>query len=423
MSDDDKSAMVTSASSVADEESAIARLADLADLGYIVPIASPTRLRAALAERQRLYAACLDESDYIYTVAFVENGKPRQNIYTRRKDAEKAAAAYGVEVRASPKKSGIVKLALALGIEARRKLSKGLPDDPSAKFAYCIYEATHKRTGRSEEGVGWCDMSERGGRISAHDVISTADTRAYNRAVLRLSGFGDVSADEIVGGSGSEESPSTVIEITQPKKPAALPASTADEVLTAQRWWAEEAAKRSDGLAPEAQQNTRVARELRAKARRGQETAARQLGTMGYAWQGPAQDSAAHETFEVEAPTVNVVDIERVKAAAAEASRVGWDLTGTGSVMEENRTDAKPVTRAQAAAEVPAPSQLGSRSRDGSSEPIANVHAKELSELLLKKCGTKDAAQAWLREHAGVERSALVRQNQFDNLKKLLLEG
>jgi hypothetical protein len=91
--------------------------------------------------------------------------------------------------------------------------------------------------------------------------------------------------------------------------------------------------------------------------------------------------------------------------------------------MEENRTDAKPVTRAQAAAEVPAPSQLGSKSRDGSSEPIANVHAKELSELLLKKCGTKDAAQAWLREHAGVERSALVRQNQFDNLKKLLLEG
>jgi hypothetical protein len=39
-------------------------LADLSDLGFITPIATPARLRAAFAEKQRLYAAILDESDY-----------------------------------------------------------------------------------------------------------------------------------------------------------------------------------------------------------------------------------------------------------------------------------------------------------------------------------------------------------------------
>ena len=56
-----------------------ASLSDLSDLGFITPIATPSRLRAAFAEKQRLYAAILDESDYIYTVSYVENGKTRQD--------------------------------------------------------------------------------------------------------------------------------------------------------------------------------------------------------------------------------------------------------------------------------------------------------------------------------------------------------
>jgi hypothetical protein len=399
-----------------------ASLSDLSDLGFITPIATPTRLRAAFAEKQRLYAAILDESDYIYTVAFTENGRTKQNIYTRRVDAEKAANAYGVDIRASPKKSGIVKLASALGIEARRKMTRGLPDDPAASYSYVVYEAMHKRTGRSEEGIGWCDKTERGGRISSHDVIATADTRAYNRAILRLAGFGDVSADEIVPGASNDDGPANLPE-AMPKPPLALPASTSDEVVTAQRWWAEESAKREAGFLPDAQQSSRAGRELRARAARGNETAARQMGTMGYTWQGIAQDSIGHQSFDVEAPTITVSDFARIKAAVGDPAKPGWDASGTGSVIEENRKlDAeKPVTREQAAAGVPAAS-VPSRAaaRDGSGETVTSIQAKNLSELLLAKLGTKDAAQAWLRKHADVERSSLVRQNQYDNLKALL---
>ena len=39
-----------------------ASLADLADLGFITPIATPSRLRAAFAEKQRLYAAILEKA-------------------------------------------------------------------------------------------------------------------------------------------------------------------------------------------------------------------------------------------------------------------------------------------------------------------------------------------------------------------------
>lgn len=426
----ENSAMVPAAMSGStpyDEGRELAVIQDLSDLGFILPIATPTRLRAAFAEKQKLYAAVLDESDYIYTVSFTENGKTRQNVYTRREDAEKAAEVYKVDIRASPKKSGIVKLASALGIEARRKHVRGLPDDPTAAYSYVVYEASHKRTGRSEEGIGWCDRSERGGRISSHDVIATADTRAYNRAVLRLAGFGDVSADEIVGTVVDEQPHSP--EVATLRKPAALPPPTSDEILVAQRAWAEEAAQRTE-MRADAQQNEKAAREMRARARRGNETAARQMGSLGFNWEGAAQDSLAHEPFEVEAPTVKISDIKRLKAATGDAAKPsgeggpGWNLSGTGNEREENRLPhEKPIEREQAAAAVPAPGIATGKQnsgRDGSVETITSIQAKGLSEALLAKFGTKEKAQAWLRKHADVERSSLVRQNQLDALKAQL---
>lgn len=402
-------------------------LADLTDLGFVTPIATPTRLRAAFAEKQQLYAAILDESDYIYAVSFVENGRAKQNIYARRVDAEKAANAYQVDIRASPKKSGIVKLASALGIQAKRRATRGLPDDPEATYSYVVYEATHPRTGRSEEGIGWCDKTERGGRISSHDVIATADTRAYNRAILRLAAFGDVSAEEIIASGAVDDAMvnyPTADVISTPKKPAALPASVNDEILIAQRSWAEESSKNEGGFLPEAQQGSKFGRELRARARRGSETAARQMGSLGYLWKGTAQDSLSHETFEVEESAITVADFERTKAAAD--SKPGWNLSDTGNAHEENRKpDEKPITREQAAAGVPAPGMATARAsslRDGNVETITNVQAKSLSEKLLLKLGTREKAQAWLKKHADVERSALVRQNQYETLTNLLMK-
>jgi hypothetical protein len=317
-----------------------------------------------------------------------------------------------------------VKLASALGIQARRKHVRGLPDDPAAAYSYVVYEASHERTGRSEEGIGWCDRTERAGRISIHDVIATADTRAYNRAVLRLAGFGDVSADEIVGANAIEESPPHA-EVAALRKPAALPPPANDEILVAQRAWAEESSKRNAGFLAEAQQNNKAAREMRARARRGDDTAARQMGSLGYTWQGTAQDSVSHEPFEVEAPTVTAQDFARLKATSEQKTgeSAGWNLSGTGNAREENRQPhEKPIEREQAAAGVPASGIVMSKTsgRDGSVETITSIQAKGLSEALLAKFGTKEKAQAWLKKHADVERSSLVRQNQLDALKAQL---
>jgi len=140
-------------------------------------------------------------------------------------------------------------------------------------------------------------------------------------------------------------------------------------------------------------------------------------------WAGVAQDSISHETFDVDPPTITDADYQRLKSASAE-SRVGWDLSGTGNAHEENRKpQEKPVTREQAAAEVPAPGMaktVSDQSRDGSVELITNIQAKHLSELLLANLGTREKAQAWLKTHADVERSALVRQNQYEALKDML---
>lgn len=417
MSEETETTDDTSTALVVAEEST---LADLTDLGFITPIATPSRLRAAFAEKQRLYAAILDESDYIYTVSFVENGRQQQRIFTRRADAEKTAKGYGVDVRASPKKSGIVKLASALGIEARRKLVRGLPEQSDAAYSYVMYEAMHKRTGRSEEGVGWCDRTERGGRISAHDIIATADTRAYNRAILRLAGFGDVSADEIVG-TTDEMGPAFAIETAIVKKPpAALPSPASDEVVMAQRAWAEEASKRESGFLPPAQQTTKAAREMRARARRGNEPAAKAMGASGYTWDGTAQDSPTHESFEVESPTIGTEDYKRIAEAMGDPASPGWNLSGMNSVTEENRSFVeKPIERAQAAAAVPA-APLPGRNGGAEVETITTAQAKAISTKLLAKLGTKEAAGAWLMKHAGVERSVHIRMNQYEPLDKAL---
>lgn len=401
---------------------------DLENLGLILPIASPEQLRAVFAEKQRIYAAILDQSDYIYSVAYTENGRARQQVYARKKDAEKCATAYGVEVRASPKKSGVVKLAAALGIEAQRVDVKGLPADPTAAYSSVVYEAVHKRTGRKEQGVGWCDTKE---RPKIHDVIATADTRAYNRAVLRLAGFGDVSADEIIG--DTEDAPNgLVVDIvpeaatpTTLKKPMALPATSEAVVLSASRAWAEAIANRpvATQYAPGAQQSSKMARDLRARARRGDESAARELGIQGFNWEGPAQDESGVETFQVESPPVKPSDVQRVRDAAAESKtttaqpdeKAGWDLSGSGSKNDDKPTSGPAeTTRAAATNNIVAPSPHA--------EPITTVQAKSLSEKLLRALGTKEAASSWLKENASAARSLEVKSNQYDSLVRALDE-
>ena len=209
-------------------------LDQLGNLGFITPIASPEVLRAAFDQRQKMIAAILDPRDFIYTVPYVENGRQKQQVCNSKEEAEKWSAQYGTRYTANPKKSGVVKLAVALGIEAKRTGCSGLPDDGMANFSYATYVARHTRTGAEAEGVGWCDRAERGGRMSTHDIIAMADTRAYCRAVLRLAGLGDVSADEILGSPDFIGGGTQVVDGPAPTSPPKRPAQAAIQAPVAE---------------------------------------------------------------------------------------------------------------------------------------------------------------------------------------------
>jgi hypothetical protein len=391
----------------------------LTQLGFIVPLASPEQLREAFAIKQRLYAAVLDENDYLYTVPHTERGKARQYLTTSRADADKVAATHGAQVNAKPMKSGVVKLARALGIVAKRSVTGGLPNDPAAQFSYVVYVAKHPATGVEEEGIGWCDKSERGGNISAHDVIATADTRAYNRAVLRLSGFGDVSGDEIVGTYGeSQTMPATVTSAPVPPKAKAmkeLPERGSSEVVTASRAWAEQVAQRDrdNQYVPDAQQDTRAARELRAKARRGDLVSAKKLGGAGLRWDGGASDGVGHPAFGVDEPPIGPKDILAVADAAADSAaaaerKTGMDLSSRGSDKDD-----EPFTAEDRAAAVAAAPSEGIPGPLPGAETITTKQAKNISILLKATFATTDEMKAWLKAQCQVSSSVNIRSNQY----------
>lgn len=76
----------------------------------------------------------------------------------------------------------------------------------------CTYRAASP-SGRMADGDGSCFSSEKRGRGQAtvHNVRAHAHTRAFNRAVANLVGFGEVSAEEMEGsqtaGSSSQPAP------------------------------------------------------------------------------------------------------------------------------------------------------------------------------------------------------------------------
>ena len=88
------------------------------------------------------------------------------------------------------------------------------------------YVATYKATapnGRSATGDGACFASEkRGPQATVHNVRSHAHTRAFNRAVSNLVGFGEVSAEEM-----EREETKPMRDVTPPKRPPVPPAAAA----------------------------------------------------------------------------------------------------------------------------------------------------------------------------------------------------
>jgi hypothetical protein len=426
VSEETTTLVVNQDGTIADVAPSDIQMNDLSDYGFILPVASPEKTREALAMRQRIYAAILDPLDYLYCVSFKDHGKPRQYISNRREDAQKVADTHKAPLLAKPKKSGIVKLADALNIEGEI-LNEEWKENPADGTWYfeVTYKAIHRRTGRSALGKGACDKSERGGRISTHDILTTADTRAFNRAVLRLSGFGDVSADEIIAGASFDDDiPAYVPQADTLKTPDARPASDDEQVVAASRAWAEAiTAREGERWLPSAQQDTKQARELRAQGRRGDVRAAQQMGVMGLQWNGTAQDSLGHRSFPVADAPIKPSDLAAVLGTPetpadpkANGKGAGWDLSSQGSDKDDTAPiDRSPPTPANApdptlrevAANIPAPNP--------NTEVITTAQAKNVSKLLLEVfSGSKEEARAWLKAAAGTESSRKLRLNQYE---------
>jgi hypothetical protein len=92
-------------------------------------------------------------------------------------------------------------------VEERREIYGTLPSG-GENFAWVICYRATTATGRSETGDGTCTASEKSvGRMRAteHNVRSHAHTRAFNRAVSNLVGFGEVSAEEVEPDDAGQE--------------------------------------------------------------------------------------------------------------------------------------------------------------------------------------------------------------------------
>jgi hypothetical protein len=100
------------------------------------------------------------------------------------------------------KRRGWAKLATFYGVSTElRTLQIDRDDQGDILRARCVARATHPN-GRYAEGDGACAITERrfatpaGRQKIEHDLPATAATRAVNRAISNLIGFGEVSAEE-----------------------------------------------------------------------------------------------------------------------------------------------------------------------------------------------------------------------------------
>lgn len=80
------------------------------------------------------------------------------------------------------------------------KADKEVTDDG---FTIHIWARATAPNGQYRDGDGHCSSGERNFTHLEHDVYATAVTRAKNRAILELVGFGEVSKEEIIDENGT----------------------------------------------------------------------------------------------------------------------------------------------------------------------------------------------------------------------------
>jgi hypothetical protein len=148
------------------------------DLVHVEPLLpmEPDQARAAMAKYQELTNAMLRSEDWQQ----IPGGR-----FVKRSGFQKIASGYGVSTE-------------IISEHVDRA------DDGSPIRASAVVRATHP-SGRFADGSGRCAVTEsrfataKGRGKAEHDIAATAVTRATNRAISNLVGFGQVSAEEADG--------------------------------------------------------------------------------------------------------------------------------------------------------------------------------------------------------------------------------
>lgn len=91
-------------------------------------------------------------------------------------------------------------VSVAFGLCVEQRKEEQIKSD-SGDWGYIVTYRATAPNGKYADGDGACTASEKAdGQDTIHNVRSHAQTRAYNRAVSNLVGFGEVSADEVSEG-------------------------------------------------------------------------------------------------------------------------------------------------------------------------------------------------------------------------------
>ncbi len=146
----------------------------------LMPLADPDAVKEAMQVYQRTLDATLDASDW------QSAGGDRRFV----------------------KKSGWRKIAKAYGISVTILHQEKVRDaDGLLLRAEAVVRATGPN-GQVFDGDGYCSRDERqfGAKVE-NDLPATATTRAVNRAISSLVGFGEVSAEEVGDTGGGTELP------------------------------------------------------------------------------------------------------------------------------------------------------------------------------------------------------------------------
>lgn len=98
--------------------------------------------------------------------------------------------------KAHPTKQFANKLSKFFGLSVSI-IERWKEEHEDGSFTWHIITQAKAPNGQFREGDGHCHSQERDFSHLQHDVFATAVTRAKNRAILELAGFGEVSAEEM----------------------------------------------------------------------------------------------------------------------------------------------------------------------------------------------------------------------------------